>query len=113
MGQPTLAVDDSRIRLVAAGGQSQQTRLARTVGANETNPLAVGDGGGDGVENDEVADLSANFVKTQDGHERPNLGRSGGHRVSGGRGVGQGCWLMSLTSLVPVVVPSVFHSSRP
>ena len=62
-GQTTLPVHDAHVRLVAAGGQSQQARLARTVGANQANPLAVSDGGGDRVENDEVADLSANFVE--------------------------------------------------
>ena len=62
-GQGALAVDLAPIGFVEAGHESQQGRLAGTVGAHEADTIACGDGGLHAVEDDEVADFTDDAIE--------------------------------------------------
>ncbi len=67
-GQAALAMDLAAVRLVAAGGEAQEGRLAGAVGPDQPDPVAERDGRVDAVEDDERADLAGHAGQSQDAH---------------------------------------------
>ena len=67
---PLAAWTEPRSGSSAPVDDPQQRRLAGTVGADQADALAARDGTADRIEDDEVADLPAHRVQTQDAHER-------------------------------------------
>ena len=57
-----------RVRLQPARGDLEERRLASTIGTHEAHTLAAREGGRHGCQDDEVADLAAHALETQDGH---------------------------------------------
>ena len=67
-GQAATRHDLAGIGLIAPGGQAQERRLAGAVDPDQADPIALGDGPADVIEDDEGADLAADGRQSQDGH---------------------------------------------
>ena len=73
LGQQTEAraasqVHAPRVGLQPARGDLEERRLAGAIGTHQAHALAAREGGGHGCQDDEVADLAADALETQDGH---------------------------------------------
>ena len=66
--QLALVVNLTLVRLVTAGGDPEQRRLAGAVRADEADPIAESDRGVDRIEDDERSDLAVNVGQAEDRH---------------------------------------------
>jgi len=66
--QLALVVNLTLVRLVTAGGDPEQRRLAGPVRADEADPIAESDRGVDRIEDDERSDLAVNVGQAEDRH---------------------------------------------
>ena len=73
--QAALARDLAAVRVVDAGRDPEQRRLAGAVRTDQADALAQGDRGADVIEDDERADLAADRPEAQDRHQPGPGGR--------------------------------------